>query len=57
MLALLPGSMTQRLNPLSIDGIVRWLAAPTAHMFKAAANVLGKGNVFLSGRKISEMEV
>jgi ubiquinone/menaquinone biosynthesis C-methylase UbiE/cytosine/adenosine deaminase-related metal-dependent hydrolase len=56
ILSLLPRSVAQTLNPLCIDGIVRWLAAPTAQMFEVSASVLGRNNVSLSGRKISLME-
>lgn len=56
MLTLLPKSVVHGLNPIRIDGIVRWLAAPTVRLFEAAANVLGNNNVSLSGRNISVME-
>jgi cytosine/adenosine deaminase-related metal-dependent hydrolase/ubiquinone/menaquinone biosynthesis C-methylase UbiE len=56
MLKLLPETVVQGLNPIVIDGVVRWLAAPTIHMFEAAANILGQNNVSLCGRTISVME-
>ncbi|MEG9437453.1 methyltransferase domain-containing protein [Edaphobacter sp. HDX4] len=57
MLARLPDSCVQGLNPITIDGVVRWLAAPTVQMFQAAADILGPDGVSLCGRRVSVKEL
>jgi ubiquinone/menaquinone biosynthesis C-methylase UbiE/cytosine/adenosine deaminase-related metal-dependent hydrolase len=57
MLGRLPVSCVQGLNPIIVDGVVRWLAAPTAQMFQAAADILGPDSVSLCGRSISVTEL
>jgi cytosine/adenosine deaminase-related metal-dependent hydrolase/ubiquinone/menaquinone biosynthesis C-methylase UbiE len=57
MLARLPDSCVQGLNPITIDGVVRWLAAPTVQMFQAAADILGPDSVSLCGRRVSVTEL
>jgi hypothetical protein len=57
MLGRLPVSCIQGLNPIIVDGVVRWLAAPTAQMFQTAADILGPDSVSLCGRSISVTEL
>ena len=40
------------LEPLSIDGEVRWLRAPVDALLREAEQVLGEGNVSMGGRSI-----
>jgi cytosine/adenosine deaminase-related metal-dependent hydrolase len=48
----LPALLRSSLEPLSIDGVIRWIAAPVSSIFQAAADVLGTENVSLDGRRI-----
>ena len=48
----LPSSQRRRLEPLWIDGMVRWLRAPVKELLRRAEAVLGAGNVRLGGRTI-----
>lgn len=48
----LPASLRSRLEPLSIDGVIRWIDAPVASLFESAAKVLGAENVSINGRRI-----
>ena len=40
------------LEPLWIDGIVRWLRAPVKELLRKAEEVLGRGEVRLGGKPI-----
>jgi hypothetical protein len=48
----LSSSTKQGLEPLSIDGTIRWLRAPVRALLKQAEEVLGKGAVRLGGREL-----
>ncbi len=48
----LPHSAKQGLEPLSIEGAIRWLRAPVKVLFQAADAVLGPGEVRLGNRQI-----
>ena len=48
----LPHAMRQGLEPLSVDGMTRWLRAPINDLLRAAEEVLGTGGVRLGGRAI-----
>ena len=48
----LPSSQRRGLEPLWIDGMVRWLRAPVKELLRRAEAVLGTGNVRLGGRTI-----
>ena len=48
----LPPVTKQGLEPISIDGLIRWLRAPVQTLLHKAEYVLGKGEVRLGGRKI-----
>jgi ubiquinone/menaquinone biosynthesis C-methylase UbiE len=52
ILARLPLSAKEELEPLWIDGIVRWLRAPIEELLRRAEVVLGTGNVRLGGKPI-----
>lgn len=45
-------STLEGLEPLSIDGTIRWLRAPVRALLQQAEDVLGRGEVRLGGRKI-----
>jgi hypothetical protein len=48
----LPAAAVQGLEPLWIDGAIRWLRAPVRELLLKAEDVLGKGEVRLGGRLI-----
>jgi hypothetical protein len=48
----LPPASKQGLEPLWIDGIVRWLRAPVKELLRKAEEVLGKGEVRLGGKPV-----
>jgi hypothetical protein len=52
MLERLPFAATQGLEPLSIDGSIRWLRAPVKALLQKAEDVFGKGEVRLGSRKL-----
>jgi hypothetical protein len=52
MLERLPFAAMSGLEPLSIDGTIRWLRAPVRALLKQAEEVLGKGAVRLGGREL-----
>ncbi len=52
MLERLPFAVRDGLEPLSVDGTVRWLRAPVRALMQAAEEVLGRGSVRLGGRKL-----
>lgn len=45
----LPTSAKKGLEPLSINGTIRWLSAPVSKLLEQAEAVLGRGNVRLNG--------
>jgi hypothetical protein len=49
----LPPPTTQRLEPLSIDGTIRWLRAPVKELLRKAEEVLGVGEVRLGGKVVN----
>jgi cytosine/adenosine deaminase-related metal-dependent hydrolase len=52
ILELLPPLMKRGLEPLWIDGIVRWLRGPVKEHLRRAEEVLGKGQVLLGGNPV-----
>jgi len=48
----LPLSAKRGLEPLSIDGSIRWLRAPVKALLRDTEEVLGSGEVRLGGRKL-----
>ena len=48
----LPLATRQGLEPISIDGLIRWLRAPIQTLLHRAEDVLGKGEVRLGGRRV-----
>jgi cytosine/adenosine deaminase-related metal-dependent hydrolase len=50
--ARLPFSETRELEPLWIDGVVRWLRAPVEGLLRDAEAVLGVGEVRLGGKPV-----
>jgi len=48
----LPLSAKQGLEPLSIDGTIRWLRAPVKEMLRKTEEILGKGEVRLGGKPV-----
>jgi len=48
----LPEAALQGLEPLWIDGTIRWLRAPVTQLLLKAEEVLGKGEVRLGGRTV-----
>jgi hypothetical protein len=48
----LPVSIKQGLEPLWIDGIVRWLRAPVKELLRKTEEVLGVGDVRLGGKAV-----
>jgi Amidohydrolase family len=48
----LPEAAVQGLEPLWIDGTIRWLRAPVRQLLLKAEEVLGKGEVRLGGRPV-----
>ncbi len=53
MLDRLPASANTGLEPLSINGAIRWLRAPVRKLLAQAEEVLGRGEVRLSGATVS----
>jgi len=49
----LPSHVKDGLEPLVIDGILRWLRAPVEELLRQAEEVIGTGKVHLGGRRIS----
>jgi hypothetical protein len=52
ILGRLPLSAKRGLEPLSIDGSIRWLRAPVKALFEKTEEVLGSGEVRLGRRKL-----
>jgi cytosine/adenosine deaminase-related metal-dependent hydrolase len=52
ILVRLPLAAKQGLEPISIDGLIRWLRAPVQTLLHRAEDVLGRGKVRLGGRSI-----
>jgi cytosine/adenosine deaminase-related metal-dependent hydrolase/ubiquinone/menaquinone biosynthesis C-methylase UbiE len=50
----LPLSAKEGLEPLWVDGMVRWLRAPVKELLGEAENVLGKGALRLGGKPIRD---
>ncbi|MGD0098393.1 MAG: methyltransferase domain-containing protein [Terracidiphilus sp.] len=48
----LPESVKEGLEPLGVDGAIRWLRAPTQELLRRAEDALGAGNVRLGGKPI-----
>lgn len=48
----LPLELRVGMEPLSIDGTIRWLRAPVKYLLHRTEDVLGPGGVSLSGRKL-----
>lgn len=48
-----PCELRQGLEPLQVDGSIRWLRAPVRAMLQVAEQVLGEGKVHLGYRKVS----
>jgi hypothetical protein len=48
----LPLAETRELEPLWLDGIVRWLRAPVRALLQSAEAVLGMGEVRLGGKPV-----
>jgi len=49
----LPSQVRQGLEPLSIDGTIRWLRAPVKELLRQTEEVLGVGQVRLGGKQIT----
>lgn len=56
MLNRLPTLALTNLEPLSINGNIRWLRAPVSDLMEQAENVLGRGNVRLAGKSVRALE-
>jgi cytosine/adenosine deaminase-related metal-dependent hydrolase len=52
MLERLPSAVQRGLEPLSIDGSIRWLRAPVKALLQKTEEVLGSGEVRLGHRKL-----
>jgi len=52
MLQRLPRSTRQGLQPLMVEGIVRWIRAPLERLFRETAGYLPEG-IFLGGKRVS----
>jgi hypothetical protein len=52
MMERLPDAAMQGLEPLWIDGTIRWLRAPARELLLKAEEILGKGEVRLGGRPV-----
>lgn len=57
MFARLPPAATKSMESLSIDGTLRWLRAPVAHLLHEAEKVLGVGRVRLGGKRVCAADV
>ena len=53
MLERIPCGMRRGLEPLQIDGSIRWLRAPVNALMRSAERVLGEGKVHLGYRIVS----
>jgi hypothetical protein len=49
----LPCALNRELEPLQIDGSIRWLRAPVGALLRAAEEILGEDKVHLGYRKLS----
>lgn len=49
----LPASLRGDLEPLTIDGIIRWINSPVSSLFESAASVLGVENITINGRRVT----
>ena len=56
MLERLPTAAKRGLEPLSLNGTVRWLRAPVSYLMEQAEEILGTGNVRLGGRPVHVRE-
>lgn len=52
----LPVPIRQGLEPLWIDGTIRWLRAPVNELLRSAEAILGSGDVRLGGKPIRRVE-
>lgn len=52
---LLPPRVKHALEPLRIDGTVRWLRAPVTELLREAEAVLGRNEVRLGGKSVSHL--
>jgi ubiquinone/menaquinone biosynthesis C-methylase UbiE len=52
ILTRLPSAVRQGLEPLWVDGTVRWLRAPIRDLFTRAEEILGAGTLWLGGKPI-----
>lgn len=52
VIARLPMPLRSSLEPLSINGVTRWIDSPVSTLFQAAAKALGAENVSIHGRRI-----
>lgn len=52
MMERIPKSAVRKMEPLWIEGTIRWLRAPVAMLLRKAEEVLGKGEVRLGGRQV-----
>jgi hypothetical protein len=48
--------MRQGLEPLWIDGTIRWLRAPVNELLRSAEAILGSGEVRLGGKPIRRVK-
>jgi cytosine/adenosine deaminase-related metal-dependent hydrolase len=48
----LPPALKRGLEPLWIDGVVRWLRAPISDLLQKAEEILGKDEVCLGGKRV-----
>ena len=51
--ARLPKSLLEGLEPVFINGILRWLRAPIAEMMRVVTAVLGEGSIQIGGKQVS----
>jgi cytosine/adenosine deaminase-related metal-dependent hydrolase/ubiquinone/menaquinone biosynthesis C-methylase UbiE len=51
LLGRIPEHLSRGLRPLEIDGLVRWVRAPLARLFREVDCVLGR-EIFMSGRRV-----
>jgi Amidohydrolase family len=52
----LPAAVCQGLEPLWIDGSIRWLRAPVNELLQSAETILGSGEVRLGGKPIRRVK-
>ncbi|MFP5230231.1 MAG: amidohydrolase family protein [Acidobacteriota bacterium] len=52
----LPDAMRSGLEPLCVDGMMRWLRAPVSYLIRRAEEVLGAGQVRMDGRLLTTPE-